>query len=79
MKVIEKLKSKLDGLKKETSTNIELKEDQLDVIETIPPKRRNYEGRYRENLYRGHKKASRKERQAAWDAAVDAAFAASKR
>ena len=78
MKVINKLKSKIAGLKKETSTNIEPKTDRPD-IEIIPPKRRKHEGQYRENLYRGHKKVSRKERQAAWDAAVDAAFAASKR
>ena len=78
MKAIEKFKAKLSGLKKETTTNIEPKEGRPD-IEIIPPKRRKHEGQYRENLYRGHKKVSRKERQAAWDAAVDAAFAASKR
>lgn len=78
MKVIENIKTKIAGLKKEADTNIELKADQPD-IEIIPPKRRKPEGQYRENLHRGHKKASRKERQAAWDAAVDAAFAASKR
>lgn len=75
--VIETLKAKISGLKKEVATAIEPKAERPD-IEVIPPKRRKLKGQYRENLYRSHKKFSRKERRAAWDTDVDKAFAESR-
>lgn len=61
MKVTEKIKKKIGGIKKDTAIKAEV----------IPPKRRKAENQYRENL---HKKPSKKEAKAAWDFAVELAF-----
>lgn len=62
MKVIEKIKKKIGGIKKETAIKAEV----------IHPKRRKAE-QYRENLYK-NKKPSKKEAKTAWDFAVESAF-----
>ena len=63
MKVTEKIKKKIGGIKKETTIKAEI----------IPPKRRKVENQYRENLCK-NKKPSKKEAKAAWYFAVEVAF-----